>query len=152
MRKRVVIGVLAIIGVALVVFLVKAEFSTEWSFVSDAGSRKTDCKSCFGLFTSSQVKESSLEKFMRANHPQSVAKQRWTEYSRTGKNVFGKILSYGEPAVPVPLGSLDMEHLEAYTARLSNEEKKELYDFFATAKWGQIANKADSIRRTLKAK
>jgi hypothetical protein len=148
MRRRVIIGLLVVV-IGIVVALLKVEFSTETSFVSPyTGSRRIDRERFFGLIgTVDRSQVSGLELFLRRNYPQDL-KGRWISWKKVGKNIFGGTVSSNQWVGP--FADLTIAELDGYTARLSGDEKKELYDYLSTTNSYWVNKRVEEILATIR--
>jgi hypothetical protein len=117
---------------------------TDWAFICEnTGSRYGYIQWRSGKQTGNWYKASPLEKFMKEKHPEKL-QHRWTSYAGTGKDIFGKSLSWGH-GFPGPIKYLDMRIMETYFAKISGTEKLQLYEEFASGDLEKAKLAVDTI-------
>jgi hypothetical protein len=104
---------------------------TDWAFICEnTGSRYGYTEWRSGGRTANWYKASPLEEFLKEKHPEKL-QHRWTSYAGTGKNIFGKSLSWGHGR-PGPIKYVDMLVMQTYFAKISDAQKLQLYEEFAS--------------------
>jgi hypothetical protein len=94
-RRAVVYAMLAGMAVALVMALFGVQVCRDWAFVCEnTGSHKGYRQWCFGAKTGHWHRKSPLDAFVEVQEPEALV-HRWTSYSGTGKNAFGRPILFG---------------------------------------------------------
>jgi hypothetical protein len=141
-HKFIVAGLVAVVALVLVVPIVP--LCRDWAFVDqNTGSRKGHRAWFIGWRTGIWYRESALEAFMRAKHPEAF-QQSWVSYAGTGRNIFGQRVLHGHGR-PGPIIQLVPEVLDAYCGHASDQEKRRLYEVFASADRQKIPDLVNQI-------
>jgi len=82
---------------------------------------------------------------MRDQHPQTLH-HRWTSYTGTGYNIFGRQVLYGHGR-PGAMLQISFDSLNAYVASLDDASKLELYHLFASDEQPRIEGEIRKIVR-----
>jgi hypothetical protein len=80
---------------------------------------------------------------MRAKYPAEF-QSHWVSYAGTGRNIFGQITLYGH-GLPGPIVLVEPEAIDKYCAKVSDTEKRQLYDIFEHAKPEQVQEMVERI-------
>ncbi|HSU56904.1 MAG TPA: hypothetical protein VLT36_22785, partial [Candidatus Dormibacteraeota bacterium] len=94
------------------------------------GSRKGHREWFFKGQSGQWYKESSVETFMRTNQP-SAFQQHWTSYAGTGRDLFGRNISFGHGR-PGHVLWLKLETINQYCDRGGDKEKRRIYDVLSS--------------------
>jgi len=130
-KKRLTLYViLAIAVIVIFIVIVPFEVCRDWVFICEnTGSRKGYRAWFFGLETRHWYKKSKLAEFMETKH-QNALTYRWIG-SGTGRNVYGSAISF-RCGLPGPIITITYDILNWYVSRINDEEKRALYDVFAS--------------------
>jgi hypothetical protein len=109
----------------------------------NTGSRKGHREWFFGVTTGDWYRASNLELFMHEHYPREVQHQ-WVCYMGTGRNFLGKWLSSGH-GIPGPIILLPEETLNSYIERITDPQKKALYDVFVVGDDAAVNTKIREI-------
>ncbi len=116
--------------VPIALFFFPVQVCVDRAFVDEAtGSRKGHLEWFFGANSGGWYKESLVETFMRTNQP-AMLQQRWTSYAGTGRDVFGRRLSFGHGR-PGEVLFLRPETINEYCEWAADSEKRRLYDILS---------------------
>jgi hypothetical protein len=100
-------------------------YSSTLYFDESTGSEKTIRQLWTGRIVSTSYRESALEAFMRANHPEEL-KQRWCFLGKSEFNIFGDGLSAASGLTPASY-TFSSGFFDDYCRRNSDEENLMLY-------------------------
>jgi len=136
--------ILAIAVIVILIVIIPFEVCRDWAFICEnTGSRKGYRAWFFGLETGHWYKKSKLEEFMEAKH-QNVLTYRWISYAGTGRNVYGSAISFRH-GFPGPIMSITYDILNWYVSRINDEDKRALYDVFASGDRQRISKEISTI-------
>jgi hypothetical protein len=134
-----------IVIVAMALVLPAVQVCRDWAFIDrNTGSRKGYRDWFLGWRSGSWYRESAIEAFMRSSHPGEF-QQDWVSYAGTGRNIFGgaTLSGHGRPG---PIVLLNTEAIDDYFRRVSDTERRRLYDVFASGDEPKIRALIDQIR------
>ena len=102
---------------------------------ANTGSRHTYSDWLVFIRTNDKFSESPIESYLAKSG--KTWEHRWISYAGTGKNVFGKSISWGHGS---PGSILDFQpYIYDYVAKLSDEEKERIYHAFSTGTQMEIS-------------
>lgn len=122
-------AIIAGVAVLTVVFLVLPNipaYTQRGDHCDFTGSTKTWISLPFGIRINEHYEKSSLEEFISKKYPSELQHQ-WISYVGTGKNIFGKSLSFGHGR-PNALLTFNRTYLDAFVNGMPDEQVKDLYD------------------------
>lgn len=132
----------------VVVFLVVANFllittvKREWAYICvNTGSRKGHTEWMTGYRTKEWLWESSLESFVKREHP-DILQHNWISYAGTGKNIFGGKTLHGHGR-PGPIALMPKDVFNEWINQLSDSEKVQVYEALSSEDRERIANLID---------
>ena len=143
LSKRAIYIIVILFGVVTLIAMTILPVYQDWAFNCEkTGSRKGYREWFCGTKTGHWYKESKLEEFMKTNYP-DVLSYRWVSYAGEGKNIFGKLLfsGHGRPE----LAHLRYDFLNRYVEHINDQEKRKLYDLFASADAKRIKDEVFKI-------
>jgi hypothetical protein len=127
----VVLAILALLSPGLPVY-------RQWGFICEnTGSHKGYTSWLGGIHTGRWHRESKLESFIVAKHPERL-EHRWTSYAGTGYNIFGRrvLCGHGRPGA---IMQINPEALNRYVGSLTDEATLELYELLLSDDQDRIA-------------
>jgi hypothetical protein len=121
----------ALVAVVIFALILPFQVCRDWAFIcKNTGSQKGYRAWFLGLKTGHWYKKSKLEEFMETKYPNDLT-YRWISYAGTGKNILGRAISFGHGR-PGPIIYVPYNILNWYVSNINNDEKRALYDVFAS--------------------
>jgi hypothetical protein len=139
---HVLLALTAIIVVSAV--LSGVQVCRDWAFVCEnTGSRKGHRQWAFGPTTGYWYEKSPLEEFMESQQPDALA-HRWTSYSGTGRNAFGRPVLHGHGR-PGAMLRLNHDILRQWIDKQDPATVLELYDLLVSDDEAEIEKRITNI-------